>query len=236
MTVTCNYWKKLERTGGTKMIKLAPSILSADFSNLLQDIKKVEDAGCDLLHIDVMDGHFVPNITIGPLIMESVKGKTKLPFDVHLMIENPDKYIPDFVKAGADIISVHSEACIHLHRTVQLIKQHNVKACVALNPATPLNVLEYVLEDLDMVLLMTVNPGFGGQQFIKATISKIEELKKMINARGLSIDIQVDGGIKPDNIHLVTKAGANVIVAGSAIFNSDNIPQTVELMRRNAVL
>ncbi|MBM7615843.1 ribulose-phosphate 3-epimerase [Alkaliphilus hydrothermalis] len=218
------------------MLKLAPSILSADFSKLLEDVRKVEEAGCDLLHIDVMDGHFVPNITIGPLIAQSLKGKTNMPFDVHLMIENPDQYIPEFVKAGADIISVHSEACTHLHRTIQLIKQHGAKACVALNPATPLSVLEYVLEDLDMVLLMTVNPGFGGQKFIEATLQKIEALKKMIDDRGLSIDIQVDGGIKPDNIDLVTKAGANVIVAGSAIFNSDDIPKTVELMRKNATI
>lgn len=218
------------------MIKLAPSILSANFASLLEDVKKVEEAGCDLLHIDVMDGHFVPNITIGPLIVESLKGKTAMPFDVHLMIENPDRYIPDFVKAGADIISVHAEACTHLHRTIQLIKQHNVKACVALNPATPLDVLEYVLEDLDMVLLMTVNPGFGGQKFIEATIKKIERLKEIIDKRGLSIDIQVDGGVKPDNIHLVAQAGANVIVAGSAIFNSEDIPKTVELLRKNAIV
>lgn len=218
------------------MIKLAPSILSANFASLLEDVKKVEEAGCDLLHIDVMDGHFVPNITIGPLIVESLKRKTAMPFDVHLMIENPDRYIPDFVKAGADIISVHAEACTHLHRTIQLIKQHNVKACVALNPATPLDVLEYVLEDLDMVLLMTVNPGFGGQKFIEATIKKIERLKEIIDERELSIDIQVDGGVKPDNIHLVAQAGANVIVAGSAIFNSEDIPKTVELLRKNAIV
>ncbi|WP_026476447.1 ribulose-phosphate 3-epimerase [Alkaliphilus transvaalensis] len=218
------------------MIKLAPSILSANFASLLEDVKKVEEAGCDLLHIDVMDGHFVPNITIGPLIVESLKGKTAMPFDVHLMIENPDRYIPDFVKAGADIISVHAEACTHLHRTIQLIKQHNVKACVALNPATPLDVLEYVFEDLDMVLLMTVNPGFGGQKFIEATIKKIQRLKEIIDERELSIDIQVDGGVKPDNIHLVAQAGANVIVAGSAIFNSEDIPKTVELLRKNAIV
>ncbi len=217
-------------------MKLAPSILSADFSNLLKDIEKVEEAGCDLLHIDVMDGHFVPNITIGPLVVESLKGKTKLPFDVHLMIENPDKYIPDFVKAGASIISVHSEASLHLHRTIQLIKNYNVKAAVALNPATPLNVLEYVLEDLDMVLLMSVNPGFGGQSFIESSLDKIKKLKKIIDDRGLSIDIQVDGGIKVDNVQKFVEAGANIIVAGSAIFNSENINQTVEEFRLNAKL
>lgn len=216
------------------MIKLAPSILSADFSNLLGDIKKVEEAGCDMLHIDVMDGHFVPNITIGPLIMESIKGKTVLPFDVHLMIENPDKYIPQFAKAGADIISVHSEACIHLHRTIQLIKDQNIGAAVALNPATPLNVIEHVLEDLDMVLIMTVNPGFGGQGFIESSIRKIENLRKMIEDRGLNIDIQVDGGIKVENVKRVIDAGANIVVAGSAIFNSENIIETVKQFRENA--
>lgn len=218
------------------MMKLAPSILSADFSNLLGDIKKVEEAGCDLLHIDVMDGHFVPNITIGPLIMESLKGKTDLLFDVHLMIENPDQYIPQFAKAGAHIISVHSEACAHLHRTIQLIKDQNVKAAVALNPATPLNILDHVLEDLDMVLIMTVNPGFGGQSFIESSIPKIESLRRMIEDRGLNVDIQVDGGIKVDNVKRVVDAGANIIVAGSAIFNSENILETVKKFRENSKL
>lgn len=217
-------------------MKLAPSILSADFSNLLGDIKKVEEAGCDMLHIDVMDGHFVPNITIGPLIMESLKGKTNLPFDVHLMIENPDKYIPQFAKAGADIISVHSEACIHLHRTIQLIKDYNVKAAVAINPATPLNVIENVLEDLDMVLIMSVNPGFGGQSFIESSIAKIRTLRKMIEEKGLNVDIQVDGGIKVDNVKRVVDAGANIIVAGSAIFGSKNILQTVKQFRESVEL
>lgn len=225
---------KLEEVGGIKTMKLAPSILSADFSNLLEDIKKVEEAGCDMLHIDVMDGHFVPNITIGPLVLESLKGKTNLPFDVHLMIENPDKYITQFVNAGAHIISVHSEACVHLHRTIQHVREHNIKAAVSLNPATPLNVLEYVLEDLDMVLLMTVNPGFGGQDFIESSLNKIKALRKMIDDRGLNVDIQVDGGIKTDNVKKIVKAGANIIVAGSAIFKSENIKQTVEQFRANA--
>lgn len=215
-------------------MKLAPSILSADFSNLLGDVKKVEDAGCDMLHIDVMDGHFVPNITIGPLIVESLKGKTTLLFDVHLMIENPDQYIPQFAKAGAHIISVHSEACVHLHRTIQLIKAQGVKAAVALNPGTPLNAIEHVLEDLDMVLIMTVNPGFGGQSFIEPMIEKIKSLKKIIEDRGLSIDIQVDGGIKVDNVKKVIDAGANIIVAGSAIFGSENIPEVVTKFRENS--
>ena len=216
------------------MIKIAPSILSADFSKLAEDIKVVEKAGCDLLHIDVMDGHFVPNITLGPPIIKSLKGNTTMPFDVHLMIENPDKYISDFIDAGADIITVHSEACIHLHRTIQNIKALGVKAAVSLNPATSLTDIEYVLEDLDMVLIMTVNPGFGGQSFIPNMLTKIKELKKMIDEKNLNVDIQVDGGIGPDNIHLVTEAGANIIVAGSAIFNSKNIKATVAQMRQNA--
>lgn len=216
------------------MVKIAPSILSADFSNLIADIKKVEDAGCELLHIDVMDGHFVPNITLGPPIIKSLKGKTNMIFDVHLMIENPDKYIKDFVEAGADIITVHSEASVHLHRTIQYIKSFNVKAAVALNPATPLKDIEYILDDLDMVLIMTVNPGFGGQDFIMSMVKKIADLKRMIDSKNLKIDIQVDGGIKPSNVHLVADAGANVIVAGSAIFNSDNIEETVKAIRTNA--
>lgn len=216
------------------MIKIAPSILSADFSNLAADIIKVEEAGCDLLHIDVMDGHFVPNITLGPPVIKKLKGKTKLPFDVHLMIVNPDKYIEDFVRAGADIISVHSEACIHLDRTIEYIKHFGIKAAVALNPATSLTDIEYVLEKLDMVLIMTVNPGFSGQSFIPAMIQKIVDLRSMIEKKKLDIDIQVDGGIKTDNIHLVAKAGANIIVAGSAIYNSENIGETVKLLRKNA--
>lgn len=216
------------------MIKIAPSILSADFSKLAEDIKKVEEAGCDLLHIDVMDGHFVPNITLGPPIVKSLKGKTSMLFDVHLMIEDPDKYIKDFVDAGADIITIHSECCTHLHRTIQNIKKMGIKAAVALNPATSLTAIEYVLEDLDMVLIMTVNPGFGGQSFISNMIPKIKKVKSIIDEKKLNIDIQVDGGIKPDNIHLVAEAGANVIVAGSAIFNSADIKATVEEMRKNA--
>ena len=217
------------------MIKIAPSILSADFSNLIGDIIKVEEAGCDLLHIDVMDGHFVPNISLGTPIIKSLKGKTKLPFDVHLMIENPDRYIKDFVDAGASIISVHSEACIHLHRTIEQIKNHGIKAAVALNPSTSLADIDYVLDDLDMVLVMTVNPGFGGQSFIPGMIQKIKRLRAMIEERNLNIDIQVDGGIKPSNVHLVTEVGANIIVAGSAIFHSKDIKQTVEEIRENAI-
>ena len=218
------------------MIKLAPSILSADFARLLEDVKKVEEAGCEYLHIDVMDGHFVPNITLGPGIVKSLRKDVNMVFDTHLMIENPDNYIKDFVDAGSDLIVVHQEACRHLHRTIQNIKSYNVKAGVALNPATPIETIKHVLEDVDMVLIMTVNPGFGGQSFIESTIEKIQELKKIIDEKNLNVDIQVDGGIKPNNIDKVVKAGANIIVAGSAIFNSDDIAQTVKLMRDNAKL
>ena len=216
------------------MIKMAPSILSADFARLLEDVKKVENAGCEYLHIDVMDGHFVPNITLGSAIVKSLRNDVNMVFDAHLMIENPDNYIKDFADAGCDIIVVHEEACTHLHRTIQNIKSHNVKAGVALNPATPIENIKYVLKDVDMVLIMTVNPGFGGQSFIDGMIDKIKELKLLIDEQGLEVDIQVDGGIKPSNVDKVVKAGANVIVAGSAIFNSDDIDATVKEFRLNA--
>lgn len=209
------------------MVKLAPSILSADFSKLYEDVKKVEDAGVEYLHIDIMDGHFVPNISFGPMVMKSLKGKTNLVKDVHLMIENPDQFIPEFVDAGADIIVVHQEACPHLHRTIQNIKSHGVKAGVSLNPATSISTLEEILPELDMVLIMSVNPGFGGQSFIESSLDKIKRLKKMIDDRGLDIDIQVDGGVKVSNVKKVVEAGANVIVAGSAIFAQPDVKQAV---------
>ena len=216
------------------MIKLAPSILSADFARLLEDVKKVEEAGCEYLHIDVMDGHFVPNITLGPNIVKSLRKDVNMVFDAHLMIENPDMYIKDFAEAGCDIIVVHQEACKHLHRTIQNIKSYNIKAGVALNPATPIEAIKHVLKDVDMVLIMTVNPGFGGQSFIDSMIDKIRELKAIVDEQNLNIDIQVDGGIKPSNVADVVKAGANVIVAGSAIFNSSDIKETVIEFRKNA--
>ncbi|EGT4824878.1 ribulose-phosphate 3-epimerase [Clostridioides difficile] len=219
------------------MIKLAPSILSADFAKLLEDVRKVESAGCEYLHIDVMDGHFVPNITLGPLVVKSLKKENiNMVFDAHLMIENPDQYIEEFVKAGCDIITVHQEACVHLHRTIQNIKSHGIKAGVVLNPATPVDTIKHVLPDLDMVLLMSVNPGFGGQSFIPCVLDKIKELKAIIDSHGLNIDIEVDGGISPKNVAEVVQAGANVIVAGSAIFGSDDIQETVNLFRKNASL
>jgi len=213
------------------MVKLAPSILSADFNYLGQQVRQVEDAGVEYLHIDVMDGHFVPNITIGPLVVEAIRPHSKLFFDVHLMIEHPDKYVGDFVKAGADLICVHAEACPHLHRSIQNIKSHGVKAAVALNPATPLTSIEYVLESLDMVLLMTVNPGFGGQKFIPEVLPKLSALRDRIKSFGLKTEIQVDGGINPQNACEVVKAGATILVAGSAIFGAEDIPAAVRALR-----
>lgn len=201
------------------MIKIAPSILSADFARLGEEVKDVERGGADYIHVDVMDGHFVPNITIGPLIVQAIRPVTKLPLDVHLMISNPDPYIEEFAKAGADIITVHAEACPHLHRTIQLIKSFGVKAGVVLNPSTPETVLEYVMKDIDMVLLMTVNPGFGGQSFIQSVVPKIRRVRQMITEAGLKIDIEVDGGINPETARICAEAGANVLVAGSAIYN-----------------
>lgn len=207
------------------MVKIAPSILAADFSNLEEEIKQVSKA--EYLHLDVMDGHFVPNITIGPLIVEAIRDKTDQLLDVHLMIENPDQYIPSFADSGAELITVHAETCPHLHRTVQNIKNQGIKAGVALNPATSLAALDHILPELDLVLLMTVNPGFGGQKFIEDMLPKINKLRNRVEQNNLDIDIQVDGGIKPYNVDRVVEAGANVIVAGSAIFGSDDPGQAV---------
>ncbi len=214
---------------------IAPSILSADFSKLAEEIRAVESAGADWIHVDVMDGHFVPNITIGPLIVEAVKRSTSLPIDVHLMIENADNYIPAFAGAGASHISVQVEACIHLHRTVRLIKDSGAKAGVVLNPSTPLESLAWILEDVDYVLIMSVNPGFGGQTFIPNSISKIKALRKLIEDRGLSVLIEVDGGINENTIAEVAAAGADVMVAGSAIFGSKGYRRTIERFRKKMI-
>jgi len=213
------------------MGKIAPSILSADFSRLGDEVRAVEDAGADYIHVDVMDGHFVPNITVGPMIVEAVKRVTRLPLDVHLMISNPDQYVKDFREAGADFITVHAEAVDHLHRSVQIIRETGAGTGVSLNPASPLQLLEHVLEELDMVLIMTVNPGFGGQEFIKGMIPKISRLREMIENRGLETQIEVDGGINPDTAGLVASAGADVLVAGSAIFQSKDYAKTIRIMK-----
>ncbi|MEH7234816.1 ribulose-phosphate 3-epimerase [Bacillus sp. JJ1562] len=213
------------------MIKIAPSILSADFAKLGADIKDVENGGADYIHVDVMDGHFVPNITIGPLIVEAIRPITKLPLDVHLMIENPDQFIPTFAQAGADILTVHVEACPHLHRTIQLIKSHGVKAGVVLNPATPVDTIKHVIEDIDLVLLMTVNPGFGGQKFIHSVLPKIEEVAGMVKEKNLNVEIEVDGGVNEETAKLCVRAGANVLVAGSAIYNQEDRKTAIEKIR-----
>jgi len=202
------------------VIKIAPSLLSADFLRLGEEIKAAEASGADILHLDVMDGHFVPNITIGPAIVESIRKATALPLDVHLMIESPDSYLDDFIRAGADYLTVHVETCIHLHRTVHYIKSKGIKAAVSLNPATPLCTLDLILPDLDMVLLMSVNPGFGGQHFIPFVLDKIRSLKTVIKERGLNAFIEVDGGVKPGNAVEVASAGADIMVMGSAFFYS----------------
>jgi len=214
------------------LIKIAPSILSANFANLVSDIKAVEDAGADMLHIDVMDGHFVPNITIGAPVVKSLRKVSGLIFDVHLMIEKPESYIKDFADAGADIISVHAEASRHLHRLLQMIKSEGIKASLALNPATPINVIEHLLDDIDMILIMSVNPGFGGQEFIPAIYEKISLLKEYLLKKNKSIPIQVDGGIGLSNIKKVCDCGAEVIVSGSAIFRSENVKETIRLMKK----
>jgi ribulose-phosphate 3-epimerase len=211
--------------------KIAPSILSADFTRLGEEIRAVEKEGADYIHVDVMDGRFVPNITIGPLIVRAVRRATRLPLDVHLMIEEPDRFIQAFAEAGADILTIHPEAAVHLHRSLQFIRKAGARPAVALNPATRPEAIEFVLEDVDMVLVMTVNPGFEAQAFIPGMLAKVERVRSMIDRRGLRVDIEVDGGIGPETIAAVSAAGANVFVAGSAIFYSEDYGQTIRLMR-----
>jgi ribulose-phosphate 3-epimerase len=210
------------------MTKIAPSILSADFMHLGDEIRAAEEAGAHMLHIDIMDGHFVPNITIGYSIVAEIKKITKLPLDVHLMIEDPDKYIPSFSKAGADFLTVHSEASTHLHRAVQLIREQGSKPGVSINPATPVCLLEHIIRDVDLVLLMSVNPGFGGQKFIPMTLEKIRSMKKMLTAAGLSVLIEVDGGVKIENAKQIAEAGADILVMGSAFFESADYRKVME--------
>ena len=205
------------------MFELAPSILSADFSKLGEDVSSIEKGGADLIHVDVMDGHFVPNISFGAAVMKSLNGKTELPYDVHLMIENPDKYLEDFVTDKTEYITVHQEACIHLHRTVQHIKGLGIKAGVSINPATSLTMIEEILDDIDLVLIMSVNPGFGGQKFIPSALSKIERLAKIREERGLKFKIEVDGGVTLNNAAQIANVGADILVAGSAVFGVDDI-------------
>lgn len=213
------------------MKKIAPSILSADFSKLGKEILAVEEAGADIIHIDVMDGHFVPNVTIGPAVIASLRKVTSLPFDVHLMIENPERFIEDFASAGSNMITVHVEAANHLHRTVGLIKEQGIKAGVSLNPATPLTQIEQIMEDIDLLLVMTVNPGFGGQKFIETMLPKIKKAKDMINAVSPDVLLEVDGGATLNNIRSIADAGADIIVAGASVFKSEDYRQTIEKMK-----
>ncbi len=213
------------------MKRIAPSILSADFTRLGDEISAVEEAGADWIHVDVMDGHFVPNITMGPLVVEAVRRSTRLPIDVHLMIDNPDRYVQAFADAGADWISVHAETCTHLNRVIQLIRECSSRPGVVLNPSTPLSALDWTLDLIDYVLIMSVNPGFGGQSLIPSCLDKIRQLRKTIAARGLSTIIQIDGGVNTDTIGDISDAGVDVFVAGSAVFGSDDYQETISAFR-----
>jgi ribulose-phosphate 3-epimerase len=212
--------------------KIAPSILSADFARIAEEISRVEAAGADMIHVDVMDGHFVPNFTIGPPIVNAIRKVTKLPLDVHLMMTNPDDFIPEFIDAGSNYLTVHVETCPHLHRTIQSIRERGAKAGVTLNPATPLVTVEEILPEADLLLIMSVNPGFGGQSFIPGVLEKLKRARKIINERGLKVELEVDGGVKPDNIASLSKAGADIFVAGSAIFGSKDYKETIQRMRK----
>ena len=212
-------------------VRIAPSILSADFSKLGEEVAAIEAAGADWVHIDVMDGHFVPNLTFGAPVVSCLRKVTKMPFDVHLMVEAPQNYIADFAKAGADILTVHLETAPHLHRVIQAIKEAGLKAAVSLNPSTPLCLLEEILPELDMVLLMSVNPGFGGQAFIPSSLEKVRKLRQMLDEKGLQTDIQVDGGVTPDNAAQLIAAGATVLVAGSAVYKAPDMANAIHSLR-----
>ena len=217
-------------------LRIAPSILASDFSRLGEEVRAVEAAGADWVHIDVMDGHFVPNLTIGPGIVEAVRRCTDLPLDVHLMIETPDRYVADFAAAGADTIGVHVEACPHLHRSIQTIKEAGVRACVVINPATPASAVEPILSEVDQVLVMTVNPGFGGQKFIRSALSAVKQIRGWIHERDLDVDVEVDGGITADTIGEAAQAGANVFVAGTAVFGTDDYKAAMDALRQRSGL
>jgi ribulose-phosphate 3-epimerase len=217
-------------------LRIAPSILASDFSRLGEEIRAVEAAGADWIHIDVMDGHFVPNLTIGPGIVEAARRCTDLPLDVHLMIETPDRYVGDFAAAGADTIGVHVEACPHLHRSIQTIKEAGVRACAVINPATPASALEPILSEVDQVLVMTVNPGFGGQKFIRSALSAVKQIRAWIQERDLNVDVEVDGGITADTIGEAAQAGANAFVAGTAVFGTNDYKAAIEALRQRSGL
>lgn len=213
------------------MVRIAPSILSADFSRLGEEVARIEAAGADWVHVDVMDGHFVPNLTIGPGVVASLRNQTKLLMDVHLMIETPERHIGDFARAGADLITVHAEACVHLHRVLNLIREHGRKVGVALNPHTPITVLEHILDQVDLVLLMSVNPGFGGQAFLPLVLPKLVALRANLSAKGLTPEVEVDGGINAENASKVATAGATVLVAGSAVFGRQDVAEAIRKLR-----
>jgi ribulose-phosphate 3-epimerase len=212
--------------------KIAPSILSADFSRLAEEVRSVEKAGADVIHVDVMDGHFVPNITIGPLVVQGLRKLTSLPLDVHLMIENPERYVDDFVQAGGDWVTVHAETCPHLKRLIKKVRQLNARPGIVLKPATPLKTLFPVLDEIDLVLIMSVNPGFGGQSFIPSTLKKVERLKKIAGQNGYALEIEVDGGVKVENIREVSTAGADIFVVGTGIFKTNDYEETIRKLRQ----